>query len=97
MAAAQRRLAKLSASGAADAATYAVMEDAAADVFWPQARMAAVKDAAIRKACLPYLAQLRPLYTCGTEVTTRRDWRVFQGMMKTLGPGFTLWAAAHLK
>mgnify|MGYP003029793256 FL=1 len=38
MAAAQRRLAKLSASGAVDAATYAVMEDAAADVFWPQAR-----------------------------------------------------------
>ena len=95
LAAAQRRLAKLSASGAVDAETYAVMEDAAADVFWPQARTAAVKDAAIRKACLPYIQQLRPLYACGTEVKTRRDWRVFQGMMKTLGPGFTLWAASR--
>lgn len=95
MAAAQRRLAKLSASGAVDAATYAVMEDAAADVFWPQARTAAVKDAAIRKACLPYLAQLRPLYACGTEVTTRRDWRLFQKLMQTFGPKFTLWAASR--
>ena len=57
LAAAQRRLAKLSASGAVDAETYAVMENAAADVFWPQARTAAVKDAAIRKACLPYIQQ----------------------------------------
>lgn len=95
LAAAQRRLAKLSASGAVDAATYAVMEDAAADVFWPQARTAAVKDAAIRKACLPYIQQLRPLYACGTEVKTRRDWRVFQKLMQTFGPRFTLWAASR--
>lgn len=95
LAAAQRRLAKLSASGAVDAETYAVMENAAADVFWPQARTAAVKDAAIRKACLPYIQQLRPLYACGTEVKTRRDWRVFQWMMQTFGPKFTLWAASR--
>lgn len=97
LAAAQRRLAKLSASGAVDAATYAVMEDAAADVFWPQARTAAVKDAAIRRACLPYIQQLRPLYSCGTEVKTRRDWRVFQWMMRTFGARLTLWAAARKK
>ena len=48
--------------GTADAAAYAAMQDAAADVFWPQARTAAVRDAAIRKACLPYIEQLRPLY-----------------------------------
>ena len=66
-----------------------------ANVFWPQARTAAVKDAAIRKACLPYLAQLRPLYACGTEVTTRRDWRLFQKLMQTFGPKFTLWAASR--
>lgn len=95
LAAAQRRLAKLSASGAVDAETYAVMENAAADVFWPQARTAAVKDAAIRKACLPYIQQLRPLYACGTEVKTRRDWRVFQKLMQTFGPKFTLWAASR--
>ena len=95
LAAAQRRLAKLSASGAVDAETYAVMENAAADVFWPQARTAAVKDAAIRKACLPYIQQLRPLYACGTEVKTRRDWRLFRWMMQTFGPKFTLWAASR--
>ena len=95
LAAAQRRLAKLSASGAVDAETYAVMENAAADVFWPQARTAAVKDAAIRKACLPYIQQLRPLYACGTEVKTRRDWRLFQKLMQTFGPRFTLWAASR--
>ena len=95
LAAAQRRLAKLSASGAVDAETYAVMENAAADVFWPQARTAAVKDAAIRKACLPYIQQLRPLYACGTEVKTRRDWRVFQKLMQTFGPKFTLWVASR--
>ena len=67
LAAAQRRLARLSANGTADAAAYAAMQDAAADVFWPQARTAAVKDAAIRKACLPYIEQLRPLYPHGTE------------------------------
>ena len=58
LAAAQRRLARLSANGTADAAAYAAMQDAASDVFWPQARTAAVRDAAIRKACLPYIEQL---------------------------------------
>ena len=94
LAAAQRRLARLSANGTADAVAYAAMQDAAADVFWPQARTAAVRDAAIRKACLPYIEQLRPLYPHGTEVRTRRDWRLFQWMMQTFGPKFTLWAAS---
>ena len=73
----------------------AAMQDAAADVFWPQARTAAVRDAAIRKACLPYIEQLRPLYPHGTEVRTRRDWRLFRWMMQTFGPKFTLWAASR--
>ena len=73
------------------------MQDAAADVFWPQARTAAVPDAGIRRACLPYLKQLRPLYTHGTEVAPRRDWRIFQTMMRLLGPRLTLWLAAHAK
>ena len=73
----------------------AAMQDAAADVFWPQARTAAVRDAAIRKACLPYIEQLRPLYPHGTEVRSRRDWRLFQWMMQTFGPKFTLWAASR--
>lgn len=92
LAAAQRRLATLSATGTADVAAYAAMLDAAADVFWPQARTAAVRDASVRRACLPYLAQLRPLYPHGTEVRTRRDWRLFQRLMATFGPRFTLWA-----
>ena len=37
LAAAQRHLAALAAAGHIDSATYAVMRDAAADVFWPQA------------------------------------------------------------
>ena len=52
---------------------------------------------AIRRACLPYLQQLRPLYAHGTEVATRRDWRLFQKMMRLLGPRLTLWLAAHAK
>ena len=95
--AAQRHLATLEAAGHVDRATYAVMRDAAADVFWPQARTAALPDTAIRRACLPYLRQLRPLYAHGTEVTTRRDWRIFQRMMRLLGPRLTLWLAARAK
>ena len=83
------------ANGTADAAAYAAMQDAAADVFWPQARTAAVRDAAIRKACLPYIEQLRPLYPHGTEVQTRKDWKLFQTMMKTIGPRLTLWMASR--
>lgn len=95
--AAQRRLAALAASGGADAAAYTAMQDAAADVFWPQARTAAVRDATVRRACLPYLRQLRPLYARGTQVRTRRDWRAFQAMMRLLGPRLTLWLAAACK
>ena len=47
------------------------------------------------RAVLPYIEQLRPLYPHGTEVRTRRDWRLFQWMMQTLGPKFTLWAASR--
>lgn len=97
LAAAQRRLAKLAADGTADAATYSVMLDTAADVFWPQARTAAIRDAAIRRDCLPYIDQLRPLYPHGIEVRTRRDWRLFQRLMTTFGPRFTLWAASLKK
>lgn len=97
MAVAQRRLAKLAASGAVDAATYVAMQDAAADVFWAQARTAAVKDPAVRRACLPYIQQLRPLYPHGTEVRQRRSWRVFQRMMCVLGPKVTLWVGSWMK
>ena len=92
--AAQRHLASLAATGGADAAAWAAMQDAMADVFWPQARTAAVPDAAVRRACLPYLQQLRPIYRHGAEVTSRRDWRAFQAMMRLLGPRLTLWLCA---
>lgn len=95
LAAAQRHLAALAAAGHVDGATYAVMRDAAADVFWPQARTAAVPDKALRRACLPYLKQLRPLYAHGTEVNTRRDWRLFRTLLRLFGPRFTLWLAAR--
>ena len=95
LAAAQRHLAAQAALGKIRPEVYAVMLDAAADVFWPQARTAAVKDAALRKACLPGLRRLRPLYPHGTEVQTRKDWKLFQTMMKTIGPRLTLWMASR--
>ena len=97
LAAAQRHLARLATIVRIDAASYAVMRDAAADVFWPQARTAAVRDKGIRRACLPGLRRLRMLYAHGTEVKTRRDWRMFQTMMRLLGPRLTLFLAARLK
>lgn len=95
LAAAQRHLAAQAALGKIRPEVYAVMLDAAADVFWPQARTAAVKDAALRKACLPGLRRLRPLYPHGTEVQTRKDWKLFQTMMKAIGPRLTLWMASR--
>ena len=95
LAAAQRHLAAQAALGKIRPEVYAVMLDAAADVFWPQTRTAAVKDAALRKACLPGLRRLRPLYPHGTEVQTRKDWKLFQTMMKTIGPRLTLWMASR--
>lgn len=92
--AAQRRFAHLVATGALTPAQYRVIQNCAADVFWPQARTAAVPDAALRHACLPALAQLRPLYPYGTEVNTRRDWKLFATLMRLFGPKFALWAAA---
>lgn len=95
IAAAQRHLAAQAALGKISPEVYAVMLDAAADVFWPQARTAAVKDAALRKACLPCLRRLHPLYPHGTEVAARKDWKLFQTMMKTVGPRLTLWIASR--
>lgn len=97
MVAAQRHLASLAATGQADAAAWAAMQDAMADVFWPQARTAAGAEAGVRRACLPYLQQLRPLYAHGTQVRTRRDWRAFQTLMRLCGPRLALWLAARRK
>lgn len=63
----------------------------AADVFWPQARTAAVRDRAVRAACAPLIARCRPLYGYGREVTQRRDWRLFRRLLRLFGPRFTLW------
>lgn len=97
LAAGQRHLAVLPVTGRATPEVYRQMENAFADVFWPQARTAAVRDPKVRRACLPCLRQLRPLYAYGTEVRTRRDWRLFQAMMRLCGPRFALWAAAWMK
>lgn len=78
-----------------DAAQQAEVWRRMGDVFWPQARTAAVRDPAVRRACLPYLRRLRPLYTQGAEVAARRDWRAFQLLMRALGPRLTLWLAAR--
>src|SRR5699024_11383753 len=70
--AAQRHLASLAATGGADAAAWAAMQDAMADVFWPQARTAAVPDAAVRRACPPYLPQLRRTAAAGSAAVRAR-------------------------
>lgn len=93
LAAEQRHLALLYAEHTVDEEVFAAMQDTAADIFWPQARTAAVRDPEVRRACLPGIRQLRPLYTHGTEVAARRDWRLFQTMMRLCGPRFTLWLA----
>ncbi len=41
------------------------------------------------------LRRLRPLYPPGTEVQPRKDWKLFQTMMKTIGPRLTLWMASR--
>lgn len=97
LAAAQRHLAALQATGRVTPEVYRCMEDAFADVFWPQARTAAVRDAKVRRRCLPCLKSLRPLYARGIQVRTRRDWRLFQTLMRLCGPRLALWAAACLK
>ena len=73
------------------------MRHRAADVLWPQVRTAAVRDKALRRACLPGLTQCRALLPYGREVRTRRDWRAFQWLTTTFGPRFALWAVGRFK
>ena len=84
---------RLSALDCTDAQR-AEMLDRAADVFWPQARTAAVKDKAMRRACAAAMERCRPLFGAGREVTARRDWRLFRRLLNAFGPRFALWAAA---
>ena len=71
------------------------LRDMVADMFWPQARTAAVRDAAVRRACLPGLRALGPLYPYGTEVRTRSSWRLFELLLRALGPRPALWLASR--
>ena len=73
------------------------MRHRVADVLWPQVRTAAVRDKALRRACLPGLTQCRALLPYGREVRTRRDWRAFQWLTTTFGPRFALWAVGRVK
>lgn len=91
--AAVRRLQKLEASEA----QRTEMLHRAADVFWPQARTAAVRSRAVRAACAPWVERCRPLYAYGREVNARRDWRLFRTLLTIFGARFALWAAACLK
>ena len=93
--AAQRGFARLFATDAAwTPAEQAEVLARAADVFWPVARTAAVRDAAVRRACAPLLARCRPLYDCGSQGGGRAAWTAFRLMLKYGGPRFALWAAA---
>ena len=68
-----------------------------ADVFWPQARAAACRDAALRRACAPGVEACRDLYDKGTQCHGRADWVLFRWLLKLFGPRFALWAAGRLK
>ena len=85
----------LQAAGRLDAAAFGAARDALADMFWPQARTAAVPSAAVRAACLPGIRALRPLYPYGREVRSRRSWRIFQRLLRTAGPRLTLWLVSR--
>lgn len=67
-----------------------------ANVFWPQARGAACRDAAVRRACAPGLTACKALWRRGDE-NTRWDWRFFAFLLRHFGADFALWAAGRLK
>ncbi|MDD4849065.1 MAG: glycosyltransferase family 2 protein [Gemmiger sp.] len=68
-----------------------------ANAFWPEARAAAVRDTATRRACAPLMRQCRPLYAYGEQCRGRADWVAYRWLVTLCGPRFALWATAHLK
>jgi len=95
--AALRRFGKLHQDGQLSDAEYTEILHRAADVFWPQARTAAAKDASVRRACIPGIAALRELYPYGREVNERRGWRLFRRLLQLTGPRFALFAGAFFR
>lgn len=67
------------------------------NVFWPQARGAACRDKALRRACVPGIEACRALYDKGDECRSRADWALFRFLLKGFGPRFALWAGGVLK
>lgn len=58
-----------------------------ANVFWPQARGAACRDAEVRAACAPGLTACKALWKLGDE-NTRPDWKLFAFLLNHFGPRF---------
>lgn len=69
----------------------------AGNVFWPEARAAATKDAAVRAACVPGVEACRKLYDYGEQGTARLDWAMFRWAVKVLGAEKGLAVGALLK
>ena len=69
----------------------------AANAFWPEARAAACKDKALRRACAPGVDRCRFLYDYGDQCRGRADWVLFRLLLKAFGAKFALWAAGGLK
>ena len=67
-----------------------------ANAFWPDARAAAVRDPAVRRACAPLVARCHPLYNAGDECRGRADWAAYRWLLKIFGARFGLWAASFL-
>lgn len=68
-----------------------------ANAFWPEARAAACRDKAVRRACAPLIDQCRPLFDYGDQCRGRADWVLFRLLLKVFGARFALWFCGHLK
>ena len=69
-----------------------------AESFWPQARAAASRDKAVRRACRPAMEACRPLYAYGGQQATGCfSWALFARTLRLFGPRFALWLGGLLK
>ena len=66
-----------------------------AESFWPQARAAACREKAARRACEKEILRCKPLWEHGSaQVNERRSWRMFAWLLRRFGPRFALWAGS---
>lgn len=97
IAAAYRAFAQLKAEGVLSEEEFTEITARAADVFWPQARAAAVRDKEARRRCVPHVAACRPLYGAGSQCRGRADWVLYRWLLTLLGADAGLALASLMK